>query len=333
MKTLFIKKITNNITIITMLFLSFFFYVEGIKVTNATETEFSDIWDSFAKDDIIEFVNKWIIKWYDDNTFRPNWIASRGEFLWLVMKALWIQVDTSVTDSEFSDVYVDWMKPYILKAKDLWIISGQIMNWRLVFRPNDPITRAEALAILINSAKITIDSWMTNTEFDDVNVDWMKPYISKAKELWIISGQMMEWKLIFRPNDSITRAETTRIIKKVLDNKVDIPVINNTLELEILPTWLESNTLTINKWDTVRFVNKDDNLHWPASGPHPIHTWYPWSGIEKCGTSEQINIFDACRGLSKDETFSFTFNNVWEWAFHDHMNPTSEEFMWKIIVK
>ena len=35
------------------------------------------------------------------------------------------------------------------KAKELWIISWQDIDGSLVFRPNDPITRAESAKIIV----------------------------------------------------------------------------------------------------------------------------------------------------------------------------------------
>jgi plastocyanin len=79
------------------------------------------------------------------------------------------------------------------------------------------------------------------------------------------------------------------------------------------------STLTIKVGDTVTFVNKDSKPHWPASDFHPTHRLYPGSGIEKCGSGEEI--FDACKGLSPGETFSFTFKYRGTWTYHDHLYP------------
>lgn len=80
--------------------------------------------------------------------------------------------------------------------------------------------------------------------------------------------------------------------------------------------------LTIKKGSTVKFVNNSGADFWPATAMHPTHTVYPGSGIEKCGTPEESAIFDACRGLPAGQTFSFTFNQAGEWAYHDHLNAT-----------
>ncbi|MEK6824273.1 MAG: hypothetical protein AABY02_00300, partial [Nanoarchaeota archaeon] len=54
---------------------------------------------------------------------------------------------------------------------------------------------------------------------------------------------------------------------------------------------------------------------------HPSHKNYPGSDIAKCGTSEASTIFDACKGLAQGESYSFTFNEVGSWNYHDHLNP------------
>ena len=79
------------------------------------------------------------------------------------------------------------------------------------------------------------------------------------------------------------------------------------------------STLTIKKGDTVKFVGQGTDSHWPASAVHPIHNKYPGSGLKKCSSGERI--FDACKGLLGDEEFSFQFDEVGEWKYHDHLNP------------
>ncbi len=100
--------------------------------------------------------------------------------------------------------------------------------------------------------------------------------------------------------------------------------------IEITSDGFSPSTLEINKGETVTFINKDSREHWPASAMHPTHRAYPGSDREKCGTSEQNNIFDACRDLKAGESYSFTFNEVGSWNYHDHLNTG---MFGKIIVK
>lgn len=85
--------------------------------------------------------------------------------------------------------------------------------------------------------------------------------------------------------------------------------------IEITDKGFVPNKVSINKGQTVAFVNRDMRLHWPASGNHPTHSVYPETG--GCIGSS----FDACRGLKTGETYTFTFNQVGTWGVHDHLNP------------
>lgn len=58
---------------------------------------------------------------------------------------------------------------------------------------------------------------------------------------------------------------------------------------------------------TVEFVNKDTEMHWPASGIHPTH--------QVCAG------FDALKGIPAGESYSYTFSVVKTCPFHDHINP------------
>ena len=81
------------------------------------------------------------------------------------------------------------------------------------------------------------------------------------------------------------------------------------------------DTLSINRGDIVTFTNKIPTKTWPASDVHPTHTIYPDSDIDKCGTEEEVTIFDACKGLEEGESYSFTFDEPGTWRYHDHLKP------------
>ncbi|MBI2544977.1 MAG: hypothetical protein HYW22_00030 [Candidatus Aenigmarchaeota archaeon] len=73
--------------------------------------------------------------------------------------------------------------------------------------------------------------------------------------------------------------------------------------------------LNIKLGDTLVFVSKDTEKHWPASDIYPTNNVYPEKG--GCVGSK----FDACHGLSQGESYQFTFNYLGSWCYHDHLNP------------
>lgn len=57
----------------------------------------------------------------------------------------------------------------------------------------------------------------------------------------------------------------------------------------------------------VTFKNTDDKPHWVASDPHPTHTDLPG--------------FDAKAEIAPGANYTYTFDKVGRWLYHDHLNP------------
>lgn len=105
------------------------------------------------------------------------------------------------------------------------------------------------------------------------------------------------------------------------NTEVEGPVVDNEFEVLIVYTenGYEPKTVTIQKGDTVRFVNNAaEQESWPASAVHPTHSIYPGKSDDDCLGSS----FDSCRGLLPGEFWEFTFDEVGEWRFHDHLHPS-----------
>ena len=86
--------------------------------------------------------------------------------------------------------------------------------------------------------------------------------------------------------------------------------------IQITSSGFNPSTLTVTARTTVTFITMDGGTYWPASASHPSHTVYPSEG--GCIGST----FDACKELAQGETFEFTFDEVGQWSYHDHLNPS-----------
>lgn len=91
--------------------------------------------------------------------------------------------------------------------------------------------------------------------------------------------------------------------------------------VSMTPAGFSPNTLEISVGDSVQFINQGSGRHRPATDIHPSHSVYPGSSIGKCGTTDADKIFDACEPLERGESYTFTFNEVGTWRYHDHLNP------------
>ena len=76
------------------------------------------------------------------------------------------------------------------------------------------------------------------------------------------------------------------------------------------------SSIQIKKGETVTFKNNSDQGMWTASSIHPTHTVYPTTG--GCIGST----FDSCKSVLKDDEWSFTFDEVGVWKYHNHLKAT-----------
>ena len=107
-------------------------------------SKFSDVraYDWFC-DSVMKLSNKDIIKGYPDGTFKPNKSITRAEFAVIASKYI---KNPKAADETFSDVPMNhWAKDAIAMVKAEGWISGYTDG---TFKPDAPITRAEAVSIV-----------------------------------------------------------------------------------------------------------------------------------------------------------------------------------------
>ncbi len=104
------------------------------------------------------------------------------------------------------------------------------------------------------------------------------------------------------------------IVNEDSNNEVKTHVI------EMSANGFSPSELKINSGDIVQFKAIDNSNRWPASNNHPTHTLYPKSGLSKCFIGDREGLFDACESVKQGESFTFTFNEVGTWGYHDHLD-------------
>lgn len=91
--------------------------------------------------------------------FGPEEQVSRGEFLAMAMELLEIPLVRTPVSSGFADEAgaPAWLKPYLVTAMRLGLVEGCASDVGLVFRPQDPVTGAEAARMLQNVLSLQED--------------------------------------------------------------------------------------------------------------------------------------------------------------------------------
>jgi len=162
--------------------------------------------------------------WKDFNIFRkksaifePNRETTRSEFIKMIFRALCIDyTNENDTLNDFSDTWVDWWQAKVVnKAVQLWWIIWE----NETFNADEPISRSEAIKIILKAWVVNELPEIETRSFVDVDyTSWEAQYIESGYIYWIINGQIIDGALRFRPNDSILRWETTKLIMNTLVN-------------------------------------------------------------------------------------------------------------------
>lgn len=77
----------------------------------------------------------------------------------------------------------------------------------------------------------------------------------------------------------------------------------------------EPRTITIQKGETVTWVNNADTSMWVATNNHPTHTLYDGTSTNQ-HCSGKTQTFDQCE---RGNRYSFTFEKEGEWRYHNHV--------------
>ncbi len=97
------------------------------------------------------------------------------------------------------------------------IMSGVQLGDDLYFHPDEEVTRAEFVAMAMKCVGIKADSSLTSTYFDDDSEisPSLKGYIATAQRTGLIVGDFKGGKLLFSPDEKITRYEAAKILADI----------------------------------------------------------------------------------------------------------------------
>lgn len=129
-------------------------------------------------------------------------------------------------EPRFSDL--DETCPYYAAVKSITayrLMSGYPDG---TFRPDDPMTRAEFVAMLAPYGKTAVSD---GTDFADISPDyWAADAIAAAKASGWLDGLGDK---LFYPERTITRAEAVTIVNRVLGHKVDTRALDETAPMDM----------------------------------------------------------------------------------------------------
>ncbi|KKP36464.1 MAG: hypothetical protein UR27_C0019G0022 [Candidatus Peregrinibacteria bacterium GW2011_GWA2_33_10] len=179
---------------------------------------FPDVKGHWAQDYIMDLKEKNIINGYTNGEFGPNDNVTRAQLTKIALLAFEYEVTQRIEEKPFKDVETNaWHAIYIKEAKKQKIVGGFDNN---TFKPDEPITRAAALKILLEASKIDLSDIKNDENFPDINTsDWYAIYTAFGKKHEIINGYADK---TFGPGNPITRAEVAKITLNLINLKKEL---------------------------------------------------------------------------------------------------------------
>ncbi len=197
-------------------------------------TSFSDTSRDIYAQEIEDAVALGFIAGFEDNTFRPEEPLTREQLVSMVFGALEtigsveVQTPNEVNSQPYPDVAADrWSAAKIEWAKNHEIVAGYPDG---SFRPEQPVTRAELIAVLQNAAKFAktqqgMDAELVTdrevTNFTDIAGHWGQDLIQKMSGYCNVASAYNETGNSFNPDLASGRnyaaAATLRMHECVVD--------------------------------------------------------------------------------------------------------------------
>jgi uncharacterized repeat protein (TIGR02543 family) len=181
--------------------------------------EFKDVEQHWSKDAVNDMGSRMIISGVGNGMFNPDQDITRAEFAAIIVRGLGLKLDTGA--SVFSDVKASaWYNSAVNTANAYQLINGFEDG---TFRPNDKITREQAMVIISKAMEITkLSDQFSNPSmegtlrpYEDVTAisAWALQGVANTVEVGIVSGRS---STELAPKDNMTRAEVAAIIERLL---------------------------------------------------------------------------------------------------------------------
>lgn len=180
---------------------------------------FSDVAGHWAEAAIHDMGARMIVQGFDDGTFHPNERVSRGEFIDIIVRALGLKSERGTAlfaDVPSTDSYAD----ALYAASEYGLAAGFADG---AFRPNESITREQAIGILARAMAWTglrdslpeqeaAEQLRVFTDADEAS-GWARDAIADSAAAGIVVGDERQR---LTPQALITRAEAAMLAQRLL---------------------------------------------------------------------------------------------------------------------
>lgn len=101
--------------------------------------------------------------------------------------------------------------------RNMGIFSGETINGQCCFSPEEPVTRGQFLAMLMETLKLPADRNAEATGFADEAPMWLRPYLAAAFRSGLISGYACDEGVEFHPDSPIDSGEAAVMMQSAMN--------------------------------------------------------------------------------------------------------------------
>ena len=185
----------------------------GLSVSGAAPADaqllLKDIGTNWAREHIESLISRGIVSGYPDQTFRPDRAVTRAEFAKMATAAFAVEPKEVVS---FKDIDGHWAQEPIRALAGAGVVMGYPDG---TFRPENPITRAEVVAMLVRILKLhDVQGYAPTPSFTDLpRSHWAYDAVETALRLKLLPPYL---RGEFKPALPANRAETAAMIDEAL---------------------------------------------------------------------------------------------------------------------
>ena len=115
--------------------------------------------------------------------------------------------DTLSSDCRFE---AEWLR-------STGVFTGETVNGEFCFSPEEPVSRGQFLAMLMQVLDMPVDRGTVQTGFVDDAPQWLKPYLAAALRSGIITGFPAGDGVEFRAEQAVSADEAAAMIRRAMD--------------------------------------------------------------------------------------------------------------------
>lgn len=179
-----------------------------LPVPAAAASVFEDVQGHWGERAVERWVSYGIVNG-DNGLFRPNDSLTRGEMAVIIANLL--QLEPTAGNNPFADLDENWYTDALLACYEAGIFSGDAAG---TIRPQDTITRQEAMVVLGNALRIAPKDGELSGFADSADVaGWASGFVKALTDAGIVSGV---GDGLLQPTAEISRASVVTILNNAV---------------------------------------------------------------------------------------------------------------------